>query len=311
MAAHGLFESVDAVIAWHPRAYTTVEWDSGPGCYQARLFDFTGVGAYAALPWAGVSALDAAMLMNVAVQFMREHIPRQYLATVNEIITRGGQHPTSLPTNAQVWYVSRSPDRDGIDHIDALLTRSAEAACLVTGAAFTSNMIAATRPWLPNHVLAKHCFEALENIGAPTFSGESKDFGRHMLAELGHSDIIEPFDETVTHVEAGATSEFAGGADDVTEFTWHAPTARIYVAYGLRDGKWPNWTGAALAATPAAHSTIRTAAAAVALSTVSLLDQPDTLALAAKEFSERKALRDLAPLLKADWRLPDDAVVPS
>jgi aminobenzoyl-glutamate utilization protein B len=251
------------------------------------------------------------MLMNVGVQFMREHIPREYVATVNEIITRGGQHPTSLPTNAQVWYVSRSPDRKGIDHIDALLTRTAEAACLVTGASFTSAMIAATRPWLPNHVLAKHCFEALEIIGAPKFADDSKEFGRQMLAELGREDIAEPFDETLTPLEAGATAEFAGGADDVTEFSWHAPTARIYVAHGLQGGKWPSWTGAALASTPAAHATVRTAAAAVALSAVSLLDRQDTLAAAAEEFLQRKKVRNLPPLLDPDWHLPDGAVVPS
>ena len=148
-------------------------------------------------------------------------------------------------------------------------------------------------------------------VGPPTFSDESKEFGRQMLAELGRSDITEPFDETVTPLEAGVTSEFAGGADDVTEFSWHAPTARIYVAHGLQGGKWPSWTGAALASTAVAHETIRVAAAAVALSAAELLAHPEVLQNARQEFRERLERIALPPLLPANWRLPDEAIIPS
>lgn len=38
-------------------------------------FDFEGKSAHAAaMPWDGRSALDAAELMNVGVQFLREHV---------------------------------------------------------------------------------------------------------------------------------------------------------------------------------------------------------------------------------------------
>jgi aminobenzoyl-glutamate utilization protein B len=312
MAAYGLFDDIAAFVAWHPRSYSTVEWDTGPGCYRASIFDFTGRSSYAGAPWAGVSALDAAMLMNIGVQFMREHIPRNYATTISEVITQGGQHPTSIPARAQVWYVARSPGTEGVEHAEALLRRCADAACLVTGASHRSTLVSATRPWLPNHAIARLCYDSLSLVGAPKFPPAAKEFGRQMLEELGAARDTdgEPFDETVTDPESGITRDFAGGADDVTEFTWHAPTARIYVAHGLKGGPWPSWTGAALATTDAAHETVRVAASAVALSALELVRQRDVLDQATAEFKSRSTARPMAPLLEPDWRLPEGATIP-
>src|SRR5205085_2187093 len=60
LARDGFFDGLDAVLAWHPRAYSTLEWDTGPGCYQAEVFDFRGVSVYGSSPWGGVRALVAA-----------------------------------------------------------------------------------------------------------------------------------------------------------------------------------------------------------------------------------------------------------
>jgi aminobenzoyl-glutamate utilization protein B len=305
LAAHGLLDGMDCMLAWHPRPYSTLELDTGPGCYQAQVFDFKGVSAYASAPWVGVSAVDAMVLMNVIVQFMREHIPREYVATVNEVFTAGGQHPTALPTHAQAWYVSRASSRAGIEHVQAMLDRAARAACLATGAEFESQLVAATRPWLPNRTLAEHCQRNLERAGAPAVPDSMLPFAAELLAELAREPVEDPFDTRVTPFEERVTVEFAGGADDVTEFCWHAPTARIYVAYGLRWSKLPNWAGAALATTPAAHATVLAAARAIAYSAVDLVDRPEVLEQAWAEWRERTAAGGTEPLLEPGVRVPD------
>ncbi len=310
MARDGLFDGLDAVIAWHPRPYTTLEWDTGPGCYEAAIFDFEGVGAYASAPWAGVSALDALTLMNVVVQFMREHIPRAYMASVNEIVTAGGQHPTSIPTHAQAWYVYRSPQMEGVAYLREMLDRARQAAIAGTGARASSQIVASTRPWLPNHAIARHCFENLQLAGAPQFPSEMHDFARELIRNAGKEIDGPPFDETVTDLEAGATREFAGGADDVNEFCWHAPTARIYVAHSVRFSRLPNWTGAAFALTEAAHATVTAAARAIAYSAVDLVEKPGVLAAAKAEFEERTTQNAIPPLLPADAVPPVDHTFP-
>jgi aminobenzoyl-glutamate utilization protein B len=304
MARAGLFDGLDAVIAWHPRPYTTLEWDGGPGCYEAQIFDFYGTSAYGATPWKGVSALDALTLMNISVQFMREHLPRADLITVNELVTRGGQHPTSLPSHAQAWYVYRSPKRSGIQAVEEMLDRASRAACLALGATVKTRMVTSTRPWLPNHALARLCYRNLEEIGGPRFGRESKEFARQILQRLEMPDDPEPFDESVSPPEAGKTADRAGGTDDVAEFCWHAPTARIYIAHSLRIGRTPNWVGASIAGTDASHATVTTAAAAVCLSTLDLLTDAEARQAARAEFEERTAAAKLPPLLPGDAEPP-------
>ncbi|HEX6988888.1 MAG TPA: hypothetical protein VF282_05410 [Bacillota bacterium] len=309
LAKDGYLDVLDAVVAWHPRKYTTVEWDTGPGCYQADVYEFFGRSEYGARPWAGVSALDAATLMNVILQFMREHIPREYQATVNELVTVGGQHPTTIPNYAQVWYVYRSPERRGIEHVEALLQRAAEAAVLATGAQYRRRLATSVRPWLPNHTMARVAYRNLERLGPPRFPAEMKRFAQEILRNAGLEEDPEPFDETLTPPESGITAEFAGGADDVNEFCWHAPTVRIYVAYGIRHPV-PNWAMAALAGTPVAHTTVRRAAQAVALTALDLLLNPRDLEAARREFEERTAEGALKPLVPREAQPPVDLSFP-
>ena len=78
-------------------------------CCQAYL-SFAGVAAHAgASPWLGRSALDAAELMNVGVNFLREHMPpdsRIHYAFVDS----GGPSPNVVQPTARLYYLVRAPD---------------------------------------------------------------------------------------------------------------------------------------------------------------------------------------------------------
>ena len=76
MARDGLFRDLDAALTWHPSDVNEVTTGSYAACLQIE-YAFSGVAAHAAgCPDMGRSALDAAELMNVGVQFLREHIKR-------------------------------------------------------------------------------------------------------------------------------------------------------------------------------------------------------------------------------------------
>jgi aminobenzoyl-glutamate utilization protein B len=307
MARDGFFDRLDAVVAWHPRPYSTIEFDLGPGMQQGEIFDFFGRSAYSARPWTGINALDAATLMNVIMQFMREHFPRDDGVTLTEMISRGGEHLTSIPGHAQIWYIHRGKTRAAIERTSAALARAAEAACTAIGTTYKRRIISATRPWLPNHAMAELAFRNLERAGPPRFSPAAKAFAAEVLKNAGRDPDPEPYDETLTAIRAGITSDFAGGADDVNEFCWHAPTARIYVTHGLRTTHLPNWARAAFCRGETAWPTVMTAARAVAFSALDLMTDPAALAAATEEFNRRaQAGGRPGPYIPADVAPPTD-----
>ncbi len=308
MAQAGLFDGLDAVVAWHPRPYSTLEWDLGPAIQQGEIYRFIGKSGYSARPWVGISAIDAAVLAHVILQFLKDHLPRDDRASVAEIIARGGDHPTSIPGSTQSWFVLRAATRPGIERTSAMLARAVEAACLAVGATFERRIFSATRPWLPNHALAELCYRNLARAGAPQFSANAKSFAAEVLKNLGAPADAEPFDETLTDPREGITRDFAGGTDDVNEFCWHAPTARIYVAHGLRTTAIPNWARAAFCRGDTAWPTVLCAARAVAFSVLDLMTDAAALAAAQEEFNRRAdAGGRLAPLIPEGTLPPLDA----
>lgn len=287
MAQAGLFDGFDAIVAWHPRPYSTLEWDLGPGIQQGEIFRFIGRSTYSARPWTGVSAIDAAVLTHVILQFLKDHLPRDDRANISEIIARGGEHPTSIPGSSQSWFVIRAATRAGVERASAALHRSVEAACLAVGAKFEHRIFSATRAWLPNHAMAQVCYRNLVRAGAPQFSPGARQFAGDVLSNLGADPDPAPYDEQLTDPRAGITKDFAGGADDVNEFCWHAPTARIYVAHGLRTTAIPNWARAAFCKGETSWPTVMSAARAVAFSVLDLMTDSEALAAAQAEFERR------------------------
>ena len=84
----GLFRDVDAVLAWHPGDANNVNLHSSLANNGGR-FRFYGVASHAAAaPERGRSALDGAMIMLNAVEFLREHVPQE--TRIHYIITNGG-----------------------------------------------------------------------------------------------------------------------------------------------------------------------------------------------------------------------------
>ncbi|MEO1307458.1 MAG: amidohydrolase, partial [Pseudomonadota bacterium] len=75
MVREGLFDDVDLAISWHPATFTAV--NKANSLANTRIdFTFHGKAAHAAgAPELGRSALDACELMNVGINYMREHMP--------------------------------------------------------------------------------------------------------------------------------------------------------------------------------------------------------------------------------------------
>src|SRR6202040_4390217 len=107
MLSVGAFEDVDIAITWHPSAFCEVA--DALSLANTRIdFSFKGRSAHAAgAPHLGRSALDAVELMNVGVNYMREHMPST--ARIHyALIDSGGIAPNVVQSKAVVRYLIRA-----------------------------------------------------------------------------------------------------------------------------------------------------------------------------------------------------------
>src|ERR1700691_6484483 len=105
----GASADVDIAITWHPMPFAGVN-DSMSLANTRIDFSFTGRASHAAAsPHLGRSALDAVELMNVGVNYMREHMPSD--ARIHyALLDGGGVAPNVVQARARVRLIIRARD---------------------------------------------------------------------------------------------------------------------------------------------------------------------------------------------------------
>ncbi|WP_254306645.1 amidohydrolase [Clostridium sp. 001] len=108
MSREGVFNDVDCALTWHPDTGNGVGLNSTLAVYDA-CFKFKGKSAHAAMaPHLGRSALDAVEVMNVGVNYLREHVIQE--ARIHYAITdAGGQSPNVVQAQAEDNFSIRAP----------------------------------------------------------------------------------------------------------------------------------------------------------------------------------------------------------
>src|SRR4029450_9345467 len=170
MAKAGLFDDLDAALAWHPGDTNTI-WASSSLAMNSFKGNFDGVSSHAAAgPHNGRSALDGVQLMDIGVNYLREHIIPE--ARIHSVITSGGQAPNVVPAYAQIWYFVRAPRRDQVDAIYARVLDIAKGAALMSGTTYDVDFVTGCYELLPNLALSQLILEKLQAIGGLSFTGE-------------------------------------------------------------------------------------------------------------------------------------------
>jgi aminobenzoyl-glutamate utilization protein B len=115
LVREGYFKDVDVALSHHPCIMNTVSLANSIAVNSVK-FHFYGIASHAAAsPEQGRSALDAIELMNVGVNFLREHVAQD--VRIHYIIEKGGEQPNIVPPHAQSWYYIRAPERDQVEFV--------------------------------------------------------------------------------------------------------------------------------------------------------------------------------------------------
>src|SRR5204862_1523717 len=188
MVRAGCFEDVDIAITWHPGAMNRV--DDALSLAGARIdYTFRGRASHAAAsPHLGRSALDAVELMNVGVNYMREHMPSD--ARVHyALLDTGGIAPHVVQAHARVRYSIRARDLPGMNELVGRVHKIAQDAALMTETKVEMKIISAVSNILPNTPLEQALHGIMEELGPPHFDETDKDFAAKIRSTLTDKDI--------------------------------------------------------------------------------------------------------------------------
>ena len=184
MARDGMFRDLDAALTWHPGDTNEVTVGSNAASIQIE-YSFSGIAAHAADdPWNGRSALDAAELMNVGVQFLREHMPPR--ATIHYAFSDAGcLSPNVVQPTARLIYMIRGATVANAKQLAARVADIAKGAALMTGTTVTSRQIDGTANTLSNQVLEQVLYNNLLAAPLPQYTPEEMDFAQRLKATFG------------------------------------------------------------------------------------------------------------------------------
>jgi len=214
MVAAGLFDGVDAVMGNHGSSGIgggTLGGISGGCALFSTLYSFDGVtGHSAGSPWNAKSALDAVDIMNVATNFLREHLHYGY--RMHYVIPSGGEAPNVVPDYASVWYFIRNSDERLLSMVEKV-NNCAKAAALATGTELTIRVYTAIHQSVANAAFTKLTHQNTMLVGMPEWSDEEQAFAKALQKELGKPQVgrrteissLREYDSTVKFTGGGST----------------------------------------------------------------------------------------------------------
>jgi aminobenzoyl-glutamate utilization protein B len=303
MIRAGLFEGVDAVIDNHSSDGFGTDYGVGGNALFSTIFTFKGKTAHSAgAPWVGRSALDAVEIMDVATNFLREHLPLSQ--RMHYVILEGGEAPNVVPDKASVWYYVRSTD-EGLEDMYRRVVDCAKAGALAAGVEFASmRVVSAIHQRHANKAAAELFQKNIELVGMPAWSEEEQAFSKALQKELGAEEKGMPV--KVDKLEAPSGMFVGGGSSDVGDVTMIAPTATIGFPGSVPGSIGHHWSAVACFYGSTTWKGLNAGAKAIAASAVDLLTKPEELAKLRKEFEEYSKIHPYKPFLPADATPPND-----
>jgi aminobenzoyl-glutamate utilization protein B len=296
MAKAGAFNDLDAAITWHPWVTNGV-WGSQHLAMNSVRFAFHGRTAHAAsAPHMGISALDAVELMNVGVNFLREHVIQE--ARIHYVVTNGGGQPNVVPALAEVWYYVRAPHRYQLEEIYPRILKIAEGAALMTDARLEVKFQVGCYDYLPNRVLSEVLLESFRRVGPPKFNEEDFAFARAIeksfgpgqkLAVLTANNVPPEFAELSLHEDVAAFFDWGKpmpGSTDVGDVSWITPTAQLTAATFVMGTPAHSWQATAASGIGIGQKAMIAAAKAMGLAGYELMTKPDLLRKAKETFTK-------------------------
>ena len=302
----GFFNDCDAAITWHPSTTNkTMMADKYLSNFRV-FFTFHGISSHAAgAPELGRSALDAVEIMDIGVNYMREHMIDE--ARVHGAITNpGGIAPNVIPSEAQILYAIRAPKVTQVKKLYERMCDIARGAALITGTTVDIKQVAAYSNVIENDTLEDIMYENMRHFVPIGYTEEELAYARRfqeVITELdkeGLKDLISILSgrdkEKKRQMEESPMLDFVlerhvsfggGGSTDVGDVSWVVPTGKVDINCYAAGTALHSWQAVAQGKAPAAHKGMLTAAKIMACTGAELLEKPELLERVKEDWLEK------------------------
>ncbi len=303
MARDGYFNDMDICITWHPGSANEVVGDSSLACLSIK-YKFHGIASHAAaVPHLGRSALDACEIMNVGVNYLREHIIPE--ARVHySYLNAGGTAPNVVQDYACTYYFVRAPKvkqaleiRDRVDDI-------ARGAALITGTTVEIIRMDGLADYIPNKVLGDIMRASMLEIGVPTYTDEEKALAKAYALTVPEKDLADARQKLadkngidVSHYDDVYIDDLvepyvhrpdfhSPGSTDVGDVSYCVPTVQCHCATVVVGTPGHSWQMTGQGATSYAHKGVIFAAKSMALTALKAIEDPSIIEAAKAEYAK-------------------------
>jgi aminobenzoyl-glutamate utilization protein B len=299
MVRDGCFSGVDSVLSHHPGDMNCATLKSCLSLDNVK-FNFFGKSAHAgASPHQGRSALDAVELMNVGVNYMREHVIQD--ARIHYIVEKGGEQPNIVPDYARSWYYVRAPERDQVEYLYKWVLDIAEGAARMTRTEMKHESMGGLYNLIPNKTISEKITSNMREIGVSKYDEEDLKFAKkisnsippemkyeklresrrpnweRLLDKLLDDEVPDPWGEgLVSH-----------GSTDVADVSWQTPAVEFSTATWVLGTPGHSWQNVAQSGVGIGQKSLIFAAKVMAATGIDLLTDTGLLKRAKKEHKQR------------------------
>lgn len=313
MAREGYFDDVDSAFTWHPMD-RNIAWSFRSLANISVVFNFKGQTSHAAAsPHLGRSALDSVEVMNVGVNYLREHIipeARVHYAYVDV----GGTAPNVVQGTASVHYYIRAPKVSQALEIFERVKDVAKGAALMSGTTTSYEVQTGLSDFIPNPTLTKEVQDAMELYGSPQFSEEDFELAKafhNSLSEEEKQNIKQDLTKMYGREKAEqmiqrplhmdimplVMSDHAmPGSTDVGDVSYVTPTAQFTMATTALGTSPHTWQMTAQGHTSIALKGVEAAAGVMAIASIRVLEDPSIAEKAKKELYEETGGTYVCPI---------------
>ncbi len=307
MARSGAFDDLDAAFNFHPGSMNMPTKGSMVGV-NAIYYRFHGRSSHAGgSPHKGRSALDAVELMNVGVNYLREHVKDD--VRIHYIITDGGKAPNIVPDKAEAYYYIRAAKPDYLAEVVERVRKVAEGAAMMTETEVEIAFEEGCSAVLSNHYLADLQYQAMELIGPIEFTPEEIDFAQQVNDAFpgSNADYIDAAIEyyKLSPERAAGLDSFRDqplvgqnfpaldasvigtGSTDVGDLSQIVPVSMLWTACWPTGVPGHSWGNVACSGMSIGHKGMLHAAKIMAVTAMEIYANPEHLVKIRQEFEQR------------------------